>query len=105
IFRMILNFLSIRRSLPNLRGMAKTAVPLLTSAAVMGAISYGAYWGMKFFLSPRVAVLPAIVIAIVVYAVCVVSFRAVSYDDVALLPKGETIARLLHIKKKDDPQE
>ena len=102
---MILNFLSIRRSLPNLRGMAKTAVPLLTSAAVMGAISYGAYWGMKFFLSPRVAVLPAIVIAIVVYAVCVVSFRAVSYDDVALLPKGETIARLLHIKKKDDPQE
>ena len=99
---MILNFIAIRRSLPDLGGVAKTAVPLLVSAAVMGAISYGAYWGMCFFLSPRVAVLPAIVMAVVVYAVCVVLFRAVNYDDVAMLPKGETIARLLHIKKETD---
>ena len=103
-FIMILNFIAIRRTLPNLTGVAKTAVPLLVSAAVMGAVSYGAYWGMCFFLSPRVAVLPAIVLAMVVYAVCVVLFRAVTYDDVVLLPKGETIARLLHIKKETDSE-
>lgn len=95
---MILNFIAIRRNLPNLDSIVKMAVPLAFAALVMGAVSYGAYWGMCFFLSPRLAVLPSIVLAIVVYAVCVVAFKAVTYDDVAVLPKGETLARLLHVK-------
>ena len=59
---------------------------------------------MCFFLPPRAAVLPAILLAIIVYAVSVVLCRAVTYDDVAMLPKGETIARLLHIRKAVKPR-
>lgn len=51
--------------------------------------------------------MPAILLAIVVYAVCVVVFRGVSYDDVVMLPKGTTLARLLRMKPQQSavPQE
>ena len=79
----------------------KTALPLLLSAGVMGGISYGFYWVLTRWISPRIAVLPAIILAIVVYAVCVVLFRGVSYDDVVMLPKGQTLARLLRMKPEE----
>lgn len=101
---MVLNFLAIRRAQPNLDSIIKTALPLIFSAAIMGAVSYAAYWGMCFFLPSRAAVLPAILLAIIVYAVSVVLCRAVTYDDVAMLPKGETIVRLLHIRKAVKPR-
>lgn len=101
---MILNFISIRRCLPNLESMVKTSLPMLFSALLMGGVSYAAYWGLCFFLSPRLAVVPAILIAVVSYALCVVAFRAVTYDDVILLPKGEALARLLHVKKRVVPK-
>ena len=93
-----LNVFAIRGSLPHMDSVARTALPLVVSAAVMGGVSYGVYWLLTQVVSPRLAVLPAILVAIVVYAVCVVFFKGVSYDDVAMLPKGTTLARLLHMK-------
>ena len=93
-----LNVFAIRGSLPHMDSVARTALPLVVSAAVMGGVSYGVYWLLIQVVSPRLAVLPAILVAIVVYAVSVVFFKGVSYDDVAMLPKGTTLARLLHMK-------
>lgn len=93
-----LNVFAIRGSLPHMDSVARTALPLVFSAAVMGGVSYGVYWLLIQVVSPRLAVLPAILVAIVVYALCVVFFKGVSYDDVAMLPKGTTLARLLHMK-------
>lgn len=101
---MVLNFIAIRGSLPNMDSIVGTALPILLSAGVMGLVSYGAYSGLCLLVSPRAAVLPAILLAVVVYAACVVVFRAVSYDDVAMLPKGETLARLLKVKRKVRPR-
>lgn len=47
--------------------------------------------------------IPAILLAIVVYAVCVVLFKGVSYDDVAMLPKGQALARLFRMRP-EEPQ-
>lgn len=101
---MILNLLAVRTSLPHMDGFISTAVPIMFSAGAMGLSSYWIYVGLCAFLSPRLAVLPAILAAVAVYAVCIVLFRAVSYDDVAMLPKGETIARILHVKRKVRPR-
>lgn len=97
---MVLNLAAIRGSLPRMDSTAATAAPILASAVVMGGASYGVYAGLCSVLPERVAVLPAILTAVVVYAVCVVLFRGVSYDDVAMLPKGEAIARKLRVKRK-----
>ena len=41
--------------------------------------------------------LGAIGVAVVVYGVLVVALRAISRDDLSLMPKGDKIARLLHL--------
>lgn len=96
---MVLNLLALRRYQPVMGEVGRQALPMLLSAAVMGAASYGAYWGLCFLLPRRAAALLAILLAVVVYAFCAVRTKAVSYEDVALLPKGETIARVLRMKK------
>ncbi len=101
VVMVVLNLIAIRSSLPHMDSIVKTALPLLLSAGVMGGISYGFYWVLTRWISPRIAVLPAIILAIVVYAVCVVLFRGVSYDDVVMLPKGQTLARLLRMKPEE----
>ena len=104
VVMVVLNLIAIRSSLPHMDSIVKTALPLLLSAGVMGGISYGFYWVLTRWISPQIAVLPAIILAIVVYAVCVVLFRGVSYDDVVMLPKGQTLARLLRMKPEEAPQ-
>ena len=41
--------------------------------------------------------LAAVLLAVVVYAVMVVALRILTRDDLSLMPKGDKIARLLHI--------
>lgn len=100
----VLNLIAVRESMPSMDSVIGTAAPMLVSAGIMGAVSYGAYLALTRFLAPRLALIPAIAVAIAVYAVCVVLFRAVSYEDVCLLPKGEAIARLLKVKKTVRPR-
>ena len=40
----------------------------------------------------------AIGVAVIVYLVLVVLTRAVTFEDMKLIPKGEKLARLLHIR-------
>ena len=101
---MVLNLIAIRESLPDMDGIAVTSMPILLASAAMGAASYGAYQGLLLFLPQRLAVLPAIVVAVVVYGAAVVVFKAVTYDDVIMLPKGEALARLLHVRRKFRPR-
>ena len=44
-----------------------------------------------------IAALAAIVVAVAVYGVLVVALRCLSREDLSLMPKGDKIARLLHI--------
>ncbi len=101
---MVLNLLAIRETLPSMDGIILTSMPILAASGVMGAVSYGAYAGLCAVLPQRLAVIPAIAVAVAVYGVCVVAFKAVTYDDVAMLPKGETLARLLRVKRKFKPR-
>ncbi len=103
VVMVVLNLIAIRSSLPRMDSVVRTALPLLLSAGVMGGVSYGFYWLLAQFISPRLAVIPAILLAIAVYAVCVVLFKGVSYDDVVMLPKGQALARLFRMRP-EEPQ-
>lgn len=101
---MILNLIAIRGSLPNMDSVVGTALPMLVSAGLMGVASYGAFLGLEKVFPARLALIPAIAVAVAVYAVCVVLFRGVDYEDICMLPKGEAIARLLRVKKTVRPR-
>lgn len=101
---MALNLIFIRRFLPTVSGIVLPTLSIVLASGIMGAFSYAVYAVLKLFLPIRAAVLPAIVLAVLVYAAGVVLLHAVNYDDVVMLPKGETIARLLHIRKESRPK-
>ena len=44
------------------------------------------------------AILLLVLVAVVVYFVMVIVSRSITAEDVKLIPKGEKIAKLLHIK-------
>lgn len=72
--------------------------PLLASVVMAGAV-----WAVHGLLvtvvklSSRVAALPAIVVGVGVYLALVLTLRAISREDLSLMPKGEKIAKLLRI--------
>ena len=49
------------------------------------------------WMGNAVATMGAIGVAMVIYVVLVVALRAVSREDLALMPKGDKIAKLLRI--------
>ena len=101
---MVLNLIFVRRCVPNMESFFLMTAPLLLSAGVMGVGSYFVYQGFCLLVSPKIALFPAIASAVLLYVVAAVFFRAVSYDDVATLPKGEWLAAKLHLKKKVVPR-
>ena len=50
--------------------------------------------------SNTIICLGALVIAVIVYAIFVLTLQCITYEDCLLLPKGEKIAKILHIKHK-----
>ncbi len=67
----------------------------LVSAVICAASALGVYTLANSFLSSSVSVFAAIAVAGVIYVVLIFATKAVTRDDILLLPKGETIARLL----------
>lgn len=82
-----------------LRPAICTAIMGICAAAVYGLMS-------RFFLASlgggtmayAVCLAAAIIAAVIVYFVLIIALRAVTREDVLLLPKGEKIAGLLHIR-------
>lgn len=82
--------------------LAIFAKPVLASAA-MGATAWAGYGLLSRVLpagyaGAALATLGAICAAVAVYAVLVIALRMITREDLKLVPKGETIARILHIR-------
>ena len=95
----VLNLITIRRVIPEAPAIAKNLLKAIVAAAVMGVFVWGAWFGLgKIGISSRVILcgLP-IAVGVAVYAVAAVKLRAITREDCLLLPKGEKIAKLLHL--------
>ena len=67
--------------------------------AIMAVFAAGALWGLKQLgISSRLILcgLP-ICVGVAVYAVAAIGFKVITREDCLLLPKGEKIAKLLHL--------
>ena len=78
------------------------ARPLISSLA-MGASAWAVYGLVSHFIGSgwkktAASMLLAVIVAVVVYVVSVVVLRAVTSEDMKLIPGGEKIAKLLHIR-------
>ena len=71
----------------------------LLSAAAMGVITYGCWYGLKTLgIGSRIILCGGpIAVGAVVYIICAIKLRAITKEDCLLLPKGDKIAKLLHL--------
>ena len=97
----VLNLFSLRRVLPHAPGILKNMLRAFAAAAIMGAAAFGTWKGLlaltEGHLSNILACAVPIAVAVPIYALLAVKLKAITREDCLLLPKGEKIAKLLHL--------
>ena len=95
----VLNLITMRIVLKNPPAIVKNMLRSFLSAIIMGACAFGAWYGLKALGLTSNLILCAlpICVGVVVYLVCAVTLKAITREDCLLLPKGEKIAKLLHL--------
>jgi stage V sporulation protein B len=88
----------LRRILPRAPKYSKVFFKPLLASAIMALAAWASHGLLFRFLgSNTLATVGGIGIAVVIYAVLIFLLRAISRDDLALMPKGEKIAKILRI--------
>ena len=97
----ILNLFSMRKCIPQNPAIVRNLLRPVLPVAIMGAVAYGSWQGLVFLLGENTSrvILCGVPIAAagIVYVVCAALFKAITREDCMLLPKGEKIARVLHL--------
>ena len=95
----VLNVASMRRVLEHPPAIVKNLLRPFLAAAIMGVFVYGTLLGLKGLgVDSRLLLcgLP-LVVGVVVYGAAAIALKAITKADCMLLPKGEKIAKLLHL--------
>ena len=91
----VLNQRAVRRAVGYRQEINRTFVRPALAAAVMGAAAWLAYEGAYLLCeSMTVAVMPAILVAVLVYFVMLVLFRGVTEEELRGMPKGYLIVKI-----------
>lgn len=102
-----MNYAFICKSLKKRPRLGSVLLRPAVSAAVMGAAAWAVYHGAAALLGGTAAIgwkqmavsmLLAMLVAVVVYVAAIVTTRAVTWEDMKLIPRGEKIAKVLHIR-------
>ena len=99
----VMNYVFLCARLPERPSLRRIFLRPAISCAAMGLAAWAVYGlGARFLgdgrLETAVAMVLAIGAAVIVYFVLVVLLRAITCEDMKLIPKGEKLARILHIK-------
>ena len=94
----IMELIAIKKVTPYPPKYRRVFTKPLIASLVMGAGTWASYGLLVPILGNTLAVAGSICIAVVIYAVLVIVLKAVSRDDLSLMPKGDKIAKLLRIK-------
>ncbi len=95
-----LEMLIIRRAIPAAPRFGRTFLKPLLASVVMGGAAWAA-WGLlrgALHLGNALSTVGGILVGVAVYLVLVLALRAISREDLSLMPKGDKIARILHIR-------
>lgn len=99
----VLNLIFINRSFENGLSVKNIFIRPAVPSVIMGIIALAVYYG-GMLLAPSggrliMALIMCVAIgaAVIVYAVAVIKLRVITTEDMKLIPKGEKIAKLLHM--------
>lgn len=91
----VLNQWAVRRTVGYRQELKKTfGIPLL-AALFMGAAAWAVYEGMFLLTqSMRISVIPAVLVAVIVYFVMLLAMRGVTKEELMGMPKGYLLVRI-----------
>ncbi|MBP3674694.1 MAG: polysaccharide biosynthesis protein [Oscillospiraceae bacterium] len=95
----VLNLISMRRCISDPPAIVKNLIRPFLAAAIMGVCAYGSWYLLQMLGVGSRLILCAlpVMVGVVVYAVAAVGLKVITRSDCMLLPKGEKIAKLLHL--------
>ena len=94
----ILEMLIIRRAVPQPPSFLRALLKPLAAALVMAAAAWASYGLLNRFLGNALSTVGAIGVGVIIYLILVLALLAISPDDLALMPKGDKIAKILKIQ-------
>lgn len=99
---LILDLIVMARVIPGRPKYIPLFAKPAAAAAMMGLGAWAVHGLLAKLLAANrlgnaVATLAAIVVAVAIYGVLVIVLRAITKEDLSLMPKGEKIARILHL--------
>ena len=96
----ILNLMSMKRAVPHPPAVIRNLIRPFLAAAIMGGSVWGVWWVLKTVVgitsSLILCALP-VMVGVVVYCFAAIGLKAITREDCMLLPKGEKIAKILHL--------
>ncbi|MBP3538546.1 MAG: polysaccharide biosynthesis protein [Oscillospiraceae bacterium] len=98
-----MNYIFLCRAFDERPRLLKMFARPLTASLVMGAAAWAVYGVSARFigagwLETAVCMLLGVLAAVIVYLVFIICLRAITAEDLALIPGGRKIGRILHIK-------
>ncbi len=96
----ILNLVTMRKVVPSHPAIFTNMAKPLLAALLMGLLTWLSWYGLKagLHITSRLVLCAApICVGVAVYAVAAVKLKAITREDCLLLPKGDKIAKLLHL--------
>lgn len=93
-----LNLIAMRRVIQSPPAVVRNMFRPMFAALIMGAAAYAALYAVKMFTSSKtLACAVPIAVGGIVYLILAVMLKAITRADCELLPKGEKIAKILHL--------
>ena len=100
-----MNHIFLCKTLRERPNVGRALVRPLLSTLIMAVVAWGVYAGLSAAMGGdlswkhmALAMLVSMVCAVVTYLVAVVKTRAITLADLQLIPKGEKLAKVLHIR-------
>ncbi len=99
----VMNLIFISRSMEKGLSIKNVFLRPALPSAIMGVVAYGVYFLCGMLIAPdgrltmALDMCVAIGAAVIVYAIAVIKLRAITAEDMKLIPKGDKIAKLLRM--------
>ncbi len=97
----ILDLIAMRKTVTTRPVIFRNIIRPGLAALLMGAATVLSYRVLARLVSSNtVACLGSLVVAVIAYAILVLALQCITYEDCMLFPKGEKIAKILHIRRR-----
>ena len=94
----LLEILIIRRAIPKPPSVLRAAAKPMLASLVMAGAAWASYGLLHRFLGNSLSTMGAILVGVLIYAILVLALRTITREDLALMPKGDKIAKILKIQ-------